>query len=135
MRVGVCLFALTMLAGSAQHQKEPHQHPEAAKVKNPIPADAASIEAGKTLYAEQCAACHGVAGKGDGEMAPFTGEPPPSDLTDAAWKHGSTDGEIFAVIRDGVDDTGMQGFGADLKPNDMWNLVNYIRTFGPKPAH
>ena len=26
----------------------------------------------------------------------------PSNLTDAKWDHGSTDGEIFLVIRDGA---------------------------------
>jgi len=34
-------------------------------------------------------------------MAAQGKEPKPSDLTDARWKHRSTDGEIFTLIRDG----------------------------------
>ena len=37
--------------------------------------------------------------------------PKPSNLSDADWKHGATDGEIFTVIRDGVKSTGMKPFG------------------------
>jgi hypothetical protein len=56
----------------------------------------------------------------------------PSDLTDASWKHGSTDGEIFTLIRDGSKGTGMRGYAARMKPDDIWNVVNYLRTLGPK---
>lgn len=122
-----------LVAGQAGHPKEPHQHPDAAKLQNPVPADAASLEAGKKAYTELCGACHGDTGKGDGAMAAYTGDPPPSDLSDAEWKHGSTDGEIFVVIRDGVDGTGMKDF-KDMKPNEIWQIVNYVKTLGPKPA-
>ena len=40
--------------------------------------------------------------------------PKPSNLTDADWKHGSTDGEIFTVIRDGVKGHRHEG----LRPQD-----------------
>ena len=122
-----------VLARQGLHPKEPHKHPESAKLQNPVPSTPASIEAGKKLYADLCAACHGDTGKGDGAMAAFTGDPVPSDLTDAEWRHGSSDGEIFAVIRDGVEGTGMKDF-KDMKPNDIWNIVNYVKTLAPKPA-
>jgi len=125
-------LGVSMAARQAAHAKEPHQHPEAAKLQNPVAADAASIEAGKKLYTESCADCHGEAGKGDGPAAPYAGDPPPSNLTDAEWKHGSTDGEIYTVIHDGVEGTGMKDFGKELKANDIWNLVNYVKTLAPK---
>jgi mono/diheme cytochrome c family protein len=129
------LFGLAVSVAARQdHPKEPHQHAEAAKEKNPVAADAASLEAGKKLYAENCSDCHGEQGKGDGPAAPYAGDPPPSDLSDAEWRHGSTDGEIYAVIRDGVEGTGMKDFGKDLKPTEIWHLVNYVKTFAPKPA-
>jgi mono/diheme cytochrome c family protein len=129
----IVLGMAPLAARQAGHPKESHQHPEGAKLQNPVPADAASIETGKKLYVELCAACHGDTGKGDGAMASFTGDPPPSDLTDAEWKHGSTDGEIFLVVRDGIDGTGMKDF-KDMKPNDIWHIVNYVKTLAPKPA-
>jgi mono/diheme cytochrome c family protein len=120
-------------ARQAGHPKEPHQHPDAAKMENPVPSDASSIAAGKKAFADYCAACHGDAGKGDGPMAAFTGDPLPSDLTDAESKHGSSDGEIFVVIRDGIEGTGMKDF-KDMKPTEIWHIVNYVKTLAPKPA-
>jgi mono/diheme cytochrome c family protein len=125
---------LVPLVARQAHPKESHQHAEAAKLQNPVAANAASLEAGKKLYAEQCAGCHGETGKGDGPMAGFTGDPTPSDLTDAEWKHGSSDGEIYTVIHDGIDGTAMAPFGKDLKANDIWNIVNYTKSLAPKPA-
>jgi mono/diheme cytochrome c family protein len=107
-----------------------HRHPEAAKLKNPVPANAASIAAGKQLYDKQCAGCHGDTGKGDGAMGEEL-NPKPANLVDADWKHGSTDGEILVVIRDGVKNSGMKGFGKKLTAHQMWDIVNYVRSIGP----
>ena len=59
-------------------------------------------------------------------------KPAPSDLTDGDWKHGQTDNDIFTVIRDGAKQTGMRAYGSRIPTNDIWNLVNYVRTLGPK---
>ena len=104
--------------------------PPGATMKNPVKPGPASTAAGKTVYDAQCASCHGTTGKGDGKMAAMMNPPKPSDFTDATWKHGGTDGEIFAVIRDGAKGTAMRGYGSRLKPEEMWNVVNYLRTFG-----
>ena len=119
-----------------QHAAGAHTHPEAAKIQNPVKVTPASVAAGEKIYTAQCVACHGAAGKGDGKMAAQL-DPKPADLTDAGWKHGSSDGEIFTLIKDGSKNTGMKGFGAKLTANDMWNIVNYLRSIGPKspPAH
>jgi mono/diheme cytochrome c family protein len=100
-------------------------------MKNPVAASPSSIAAGKKLYDSQCASCHGAAGKGDGKAGAML-KPTPSDLTDADWKHGQTDAEIFTVIRDGSKQTGMRAYGSRIPTNDLWNLVNYVRTLGPK---
>jgi mono/diheme cytochrome c family protein len=121
------------LIAAQQHEPGAHQHAEAAKLKNPVAASAASIAAGKKLYDTQCASCHGTAGKGDGK-AGLTLKPRPSDLTDAEWKHGATDGEIFTLIRDGAQKTAMRGYASRMATNDIWNIVNYLRTLNPKTA-
>ena len=107
-----------------------HRHPEAAKLKNPAPANAASLAAGRQLYDKQCAGCHGDAGKGDGAMGEEL-NPKPANLVDADWKHGSTDGEIFVVIRDGVKNSGMKPYARKLAARQMWDVVNYLRSIGP----
>jgi len=114
----------------AQSQ-EARRNPEAQKLKNPEPQNTESVEAGKKLYQRHCAACHGPNGKGDGGMALSGGEP--SDLTDDVWDHGSSDGEIFVVIRDGVS-ADMLAYKEKLTEKQIWQVVNYIRSIGPKPS-
>jgi cytochrome c len=107
---------------------------EAKNMKNPVPATPQSIASGKNVYTKYCAECHGVTGNGDSAKAKTlaeAGAAKPSDLTDDKWDHGSTDGEIFVNIRDGVGVNGAMK-GLDGRPgisdDDMWNVVNYVRT-------
>jgi mono/diheme cytochrome c family protein len=100
---------------------------EGSKLQNPTKATAASIAAGQKTYNSQCLACHGTAGKGDGKAAANL-TPKPSDLTDATWTHGSSDGEIFVVVRDGVMKTGMKGYASKMTATEMWNVVNFVRS-------
>ena len=97
---------------------------------NTVEADAASLAAGKKLFASNCASCHGETAQGDGK-AGATLNPKPPNLADATWIHGSSDGEIFSVIRDGVKDTGMKAFGSRMTAHQMWDVVNYLRSIGP----
>ena len=133
--VALSAWTATLMAqgnAAGQHEAGAHEHAAAAALKNPVKVTPASIAAGKKLYDTQCATCHGETGKGDGKLAAsITTGPKPSDLSDATWKHGSTDGEIFTVIKDGAKGTGMRGYGARLKPDDLWNMVNYVRSLAP----
>jgi mono/diheme cytochrome c family protein len=119
-------FVLALAAiGAAQG------NPEAAKMKNPVPSNAESIAAGKAAFTKNCRFCHGADAKGNGPMAPKDTHPP--DLTDAKWDRGSTDGEIFAVIRDGAGPKfDMKGYKSKMTEPEMWNLVNYLRSVGTK---
>jgi len=128
----LCSALLPLLVSARQelHPPTPHRHPAAQKLKNPISADEASIEEGRKLYQHHCASCHGPTGKGDGSMALAGGTP--ANLTDENWDHGSSDGEIFVVIRDGTS-SDMEPYKDRLSEKQIWNLVNYIRSIGPKP--
>ena len=100
-------------------------------LKNPVPATAASIEDGKAVFERMCAKCHGDEGKGDGPQAPEGSHP--ANLTDNVWVHGSTDGEIFTTIHDGVPPKyDMDSYEGKISDTDIWNVVNYIRSIGPK---
>src|SRR5580765_7666332 len=46
-----------------------HHHPQAAALKNPVPASAASVAAGQALYQKQCAGCHGDTERGTARWA------------------------------------------------------------------
>ena len=130
---GAVAGATVLLAGSGlmAGQSAGSRSPEGAKLKNPVAASAASLAAGKKLYDGACASCHGAAGKGDGKAGAML-KPRPSDLTDGEGKHGSSDGDVFVVIRDGSKQTSMRGYGEKIATNDIWNLVNYLRSLGPK---
>ena len=101
-------------------------------LKNPVKSSPQSIEAGQKAYQTSCAPCHGAAGKGDGAVAKNL-PVKPSDLTDAKWDHGSTDGEIFVNIRDGIGpQMKMKAFKGKVTDQDIWNIVNYLRSIGSK---
>jgi mono/diheme cytochrome c family protein len=105
--------------------------PQAAKVKNPVAATEASIKIGRQLYGQNCRACHGLRAGGDGPMA--TKNPAPANLTDAQWDFGGSDGEIFAVIMNGpAPKSVMKGMKGALSDEDVWHVINYIRSLGPK---
>ena len=126
--MAACLLAWTTLAVSAQNRGG---NPAAAAEKNPIPSSAKSIADGQHLYQTNCRHCHGAKGLGDGPLAPTN--PPPSNLTDAEWNHGASDGEIFSVIKNGAGpDSEMKPMKTKLSDKDIWNVVNYIRSLGPK---
>lgn len=123
------MTAATLALLFAQSPTAPRKggNPEAAKMKNPVAATPESIAAGKRAYTRLCVRCHGPEGAGDGTGA--TGTVPPSDLTGAKWDYGSSDGEIFAVVHDGVPNSAdMEGYAARMSDAEIWNVVNYVRT-------
>jgi mono/diheme cytochrome c family protein len=105
----------------------------ARAVKNPVAATPVSVTAGAAAYKKYCAFCHGVDAKGNGPLAPKDSNPP--SLVDATWTHGSTDGEIFHLIANGTPTkTVMIGFKGKMPDQDLWHIVNYLRSLGPKTA-
>lgn len=96
----------------------------------PAPATPASIEAGKQLFMQNCAACHGNEGKGNGPAAAAL-EPKPADLTDTQWKQGGSPQEVFKTISSGVPGTAMVSW-ASIPEKDRWNLVNYVLSLPAK---
>jgi mono/diheme cytochrome c family protein len=101
-------------------------------LKNPVKSSPQSIEAGGKAYQASCTPCHGATGKGDGAVAKNL-TVKPSDLTDPKWDYGSTDGEVFVNIRDGIaPQMKMKAFKGKVGDQDIWNIVNYLRSIGSK---
>jgi mono/diheme cytochrome c family protein len=107
--------------------------PAAAGRQNTVPTTPKSVADGGSLYNRSCASCHGKAGTGDGPAAKQL-TPKPSNLVDAEWTHGTSDSEIFAVIRGGVPKTAMKGFASKMTEHEIWDVINYLRSIGPAPA-
>jgi mono/diheme cytochrome c family protein len=117
-----------LLADDAQDKWD--APPRAAKKKNPVPADAASIEAGKAAYIKQCLPCHGALGKGDGPAAKDL-NPKPHDLS-APVVVEQTDGALFFKITEGKKP--MPTFETVLTETERWQVINYVRTLSAAAA-
>jgi mono/diheme cytochrome c family protein len=96
----------------------------AASFRNPINADTTSLEAGKAIYARECATCHGDTGRGNGPDAADLSRQPP-DFTAPAIA-GESDGELFWKLTEGRKP--MPRYRRTLSEDDRWNVVNYIRS-------
>jgi len=106
-----------------------HDVPEdAAAVPNPIEANGESLEVGASLYATNCAVCHGETGEGDGPGAEGLKQKP-SDLH-AAHVQENSDGTLFYIVSHGSPDTPMPAWEAQLSEEDRWHVINFLRTFG-----
>ena len=58
---------------------------------------------------------------------------PAANLVDDKYDHGSTDGELFFVIKNGVPpDLVMDGWGERLSDTEIWNIVNLLRDLQKK---
>ena len=102
---------------------------EAAKVENPVKAEAGSIREGRRMYDTQCALCHGKAGDGKGDLVESMGLKL-RDYRDPAALKDMTDGALFHVLKKGCEQ--MPGEEGRIKENQLWNLVNYIRSLARK---
>ena len=99
---------------------------EAKGLKNPVAVNEATLAAGKALYADKCANCHGEKGDGKGPEAEMYAVPP-SSFTDVHMMGEMTDGEIFWKITEGR--RPMPSFKKQYTDEQRWELVNYVRTF------
>lgn len=93
--------------------------------KNPLPVSAAALQEGREHFADHCAQCHGNDGRGQTEMGRNL-YPRAPDMTLPETQKLS-DGELFAIIRNGVRLTGMPGWGGEHSEQDDWKLVLFIR--------
>ena len=120
--LGILLINLNV---SAQTQPKPWDAPANFKtMKNPVATGAASTKAGLALYTKNCASCHGKTGLGDGVKARALKTFPGDFSKDAYQKQ--TDGEHFYKSKFGRDE--MPKYEGKLSDDDIWNIVNYMRT-------
>jgi len=91
----------------------------------------ANLEKSKSLFAEQCASCHGSGGKGDGPAAAAL-TPKPHDLTDKQHMAAVTDQYLTDIIKKGGAAVGksavMAPFGDSMSDADIADMVAYLRS-------
>jgi mono/diheme cytochrome c family protein len=95
---------------------------------NPLPATADNLHEGLEHFADHCAVCHGNSGAGDTPIGRGLYPKPP--ILREARTQSLSDGELFAIIQNGIRFTGMPAFGGaggDHDDQDSWRLVQFIR--------
>jgi mono/diheme cytochrome c family protein len=113
------LAVLLVIAAGAGAQQTP--------VANPVPYTPASIARGKTYFLQNCQSCHDEDGRARSAAVAIA-----ADLTDPdRWKFGTSDAQLFKTIKNGAAEA-MPPFGTDLKDEQIWDVVNFIRSIGPE---
>jgi len=121
-----CMLTLAASLAAQGNQAQPWTAPASDRdVKNPVPATAESVTAGKTIYEDNCMMCHGEKGAGDG-IAGQSLPVKPADLTDVKLMKSETDGSLYWKITTGRGF--MPNWKESLSDTQRWQLVHYIRT-------
>ena len=95
------------------------------------------VALGKQIYAQQCVACHGIGGRGDGEAA-YLLYPKPRDFVAAryrlvsTWDRVPTDQDLFDTISRGMPGSAMPSW-EHLTTEQRWGLAYYIKSLAEKP--
>jgi mono/diheme cytochrome c family protein len=136
--VFVCSFLLLPLQCRSQEPTKPADEKPAADAKNssdsaksanPVKASPTSIASGKKKYGQDCAMCHGKEGAGDGDLAEDM-HLKLKDLREADVLKDISDAEMYKIINNGKGK--MMGEEGRLKPDEIWDVVNFVRTLSKK---
>jgi len=103
--------------------------------------DAEAVAQGRVLYAETCAACHGMALEGEPNWRQRDAEgylpAPPHDETGHTWHH--PDSQLFRITKFGTEalvggdyKSRMMGFGDILTDQEILNVLAYIKSTWPE---
>jgi mono/diheme cytochrome c family protein len=118
---GVLIAAAVCLAADGNWLKNV---PDAdRKRSNPYRGQADAVSAGKRLFEDHCAKCHGEDGLGRGTK--------PSLRSDRVQQ--ATDGEIFWLLKNGNLRRGMPTWATIPEPM-RWQIITYVKNLGPVSA-
>lgn len=119
------LFLASLLVGTMWAvNKNFHDAPDSAKAqKNPYAGQQDAVDAGKTVYARNCLACHGKTGQGTGNVPSLVG----------GKLKGVAPGEVFWFITKGSKENGMPSW-ATLPEQKRWQVVTYVEALASGKA-
>ena len=96
----------------------------ASEEKNPVPLNEDTLKAGVDTYKAMCARCHSTP---DGEASVYGQSfyPPAPKLPEGMAEY--TDSQIFWLIKHGIRNTGMPGWGSMLSDEEIWGVVSLLK--------
>jgi glucose/arabinose dehydrogenase/cytochrome c553 len=117
------LSLFTTLACRADQPAFHNAPASATQLDNPYSAQAPAAEAGRKLFADHCAACHGATAEGSGNIPALAHGPVQS----------AADGEVFWFITKGSN-SGLMPSWAWLPEQQRWQIVTYLKNLPGEPA-
>ena len=117
----LCILLALQLA--AQGKLFHNAPPSSAQLKNPYAGQHADVVAGSKLFAANCGSCHGVSGRGAGNVPALSKGPTQS----------ASDGEVFWFITTGSVNNGMPAWDS-LSEQKRWQIVTYLKSLKNSPG-
>jgi len=121
---------------SNRWKDEPAAKPISIPTEPPV--TSSSILKGREVYQKmECWKCHGSAGRGDGPSAATLTDSKDNPLrpynfaVGSRFKCGQTNQDLYRIFMTGLDGTPMPSFADNIKPEDAWDLVHFLRTLQP----
>lgn len=127
------LIALLIVTGCSGLSGEPPIvatfQPDAQVEDAGMPAQPPDLTHGAQIFADNCTACHGTTGQGDGDLV-LSGQLPnaPPDFTDPATARAQTPTQWFATITNGRLDKLMPPWHDSLTEQERWSVALYTYT-------
>ena len=97
-------------------------------LKSAMPATTRSLLHGKAIFLTNCIGCHGPEGNGRGPASRFSMKPDPADFTRPELQLAASDGQYYQYLLLGLPGSAMPAFGDYLTVNDIWDVINFLRT-------
>ena len=111
------LIAMLWSAALAQQPTFRNAPESAAAMKNPYEGNGGAANAGKKLYAQNCAQCHGRNLEGMG----------PAPALDNSTVRKAKPGELYWFITKGNPASGMPSW-ANMPKNQRWEIVSFLQS-------
>ena len=92
------------------------------------PVEPPDLALGAALFAENCTACHGPRGEGNGELVRAGQLPAPPNFTDPATASEQTPAEWFSIITHGRIENMMPPWQDALSETERWAVAMYTYT-------
>ena len=102
----------------------------------PLAGQAQDAAAGKEIYEQYCALCHGPQGKGDGSLSANL-DPKPRNHTDGAYMNPLSDAHLLNIVGGGGGAAGlspiMPAWKDILSAQQIQDVVAFVRTLAVPP--
>ncbi len=96
-------------------------------LKSAVPPTQRSLLHGKQIFLTNCIGCHGQYGDGRGPASQYM-KPDPGNFNRPELQLAASDGQYYQYLLFGLPGTSMPAWGDYLTVQDIWDVINFLRT-------